>query len=532
MNLFVMPIGLDRGAPRLGSLDFLQGSEITTQFALDDTHLDTVRTGAAKSGYANAKVPKLDLCVMNPPFVSSRYGNRLFGSLPEDRPALQKELSRQAKNEGVSATAGLGALFVPLAEKLTKPGGRIAFVLPIALATGEAWGAIRQLIADRFHLEIVITSHDSERPNFSENTDLSELLFVARRLKAKEKAGVTIYINLWRNPRSIHEALDHAARISVEIGAIDGKAGKTRILNSASGVLGEITSLPAPTGTDNWTGAIFAQSYLMQAHWALNVKHEIRLPGEKTRYPIALCRLDELGTLGYDVRDIFDAFAVDKTAATWSPYPGFWNHDADAVRTIAQKPNATLLARTEALPGRHLKDAATVWSKAGRILLVSRLRTNTHRVVAIGHSKRVLGNTWWGFDDSALDDSQRKALLLWLNSTLGIMSYYGRRAITEGAWMQMKKPAWSSMPVLDVRQLSKAKLAALATTYGTVAKKDLLPIAQLDADTTRQEIDEAICKALGLPDLEPIRALLAREPGLSAHDIGPADDDGGEAADE
>jgi type I restriction-modification system DNA methylase subunit len=180
MNLFVMPIGVDHGNPRLGSLDFLSGSEIQTQFALDDTQLDTLRTGAARSAYVNAKVAPLDLCVMNPPFVSSRYGNRLFGSLPDDRPILQKELSRRSKALGVSATAGLGALFVPLAEKHTKPGGRIAFVLPVALATGEAWSAIRERIADRFHLEIVVTSHDSERPNFSENTDLSELLFIAR----------------------------------------------------------------------------------------------------------------------------------------------------------------------------------------------------------------------------------------------------------------------------------------------------------------------------------------------------------------
>ena len=61
MNLFVMPIGLDHGRPRLGSLDFLAGPEIQTQFALDDTQLDTLKTGAAKSSYANAKVPALDL---------------------------------------------------------------------------------------------------------------------------------------------------------------------------------------------------------------------------------------------------------------------------------------------------------------------------------------------------------------------------------------------------------------------------------------------------------------------------------------
>jgi hypothetical protein len=82
MNLFVMPIGVDHGQPRLGSLDFLHGPEIKTQFALDDTQLDTMRTGAGKSAYANAKVPTLDLCVMNPPFVSSRYGNLLLDHCP------------------------------------------------------------------------------------------------------------------------------------------------------------------------------------------------------------------------------------------------------------------------------------------------------------------------------------------------------------------------------------------------------------------------------------------------------------------
>jgi hypothetical protein len=522
MNLYVMPIGLDHGTARLGSLDFLNGSEIKTQFALDKTQLDAVRTGAASSAYANAKVPPLDLCVMNPPFVSSRYGNRLFGSLPDaERLILQKELSKQAKSFKVSATAGLGALFVPLAEKHVKAGGRIAFVLPIALATGEAWGPIRQLIADKFHLEVVITSHDSDRPNFSENTDLSELLFIARRLVKKEKAGATVYVNLWRNPRTIYEALDHATRISSEIISIAGKAGEVRIMRSSVGVLGEITSLPAPRTSDNWTGAIFAQSHLMQFHWELDTKHHVKLPGSAKAHAINLCRLDQLGVLGYDARDIFDAFEVDKTAATWTPHAGFWNHDASKVRTIGQKPNASLIARTKPIPGRHLKSATAVWSKAGKILLVSRLRTNTHRLIATGFSKPILGNTWWGFDDSKLSKEQRKALLLWLNSTLGVISYYGRRAITEGAWMQMKKPAWASMPVLDVRVLSTSALTALGEAYDAVADKELSPISLLNTDVTRQKIDTALMKALGLPDISSIRDLLAREPGLTAHDIEP-----------
>jgi hypothetical protein len=520
MNLFVMPIGLDHGKPRLGSLDFLDDNEIKTQFTLDNTHLDTLRTGAGKSGYANAKVPKLDLCVMNPPFVSSRYGNRLFGSLPEDRPTLQRELSKRAKKLDVSATAGLGALFVPLADKHTKIGGRIAFVLPVALATGEAWGAIRKFISERYHLEIVIASHDAERPNFSENTALSEVLFVARRLPPKEKPGSTNYVNLWRNPRSIHEALDLSTRVLDAVAELAREDGESITIQGSNSILGEIARLPAPQGTENWTGAIFAQATLMQVHWTLDKEHKLKVPGQKQVSSLPLTRLDALGTLGYDVRDIFDAFEVDKGAQRVSPHSAFWNHDADTVNSIKQKPNATLLARKTALTGRKLKNADTVWSRAGKVLLVSRLWPVTHKVVAIGIDKKVLGNTWWSFDDSQLTEKQRKALLLWLNSTLGILMYFGRRAITRSAWMQMKKPAWASMPVLDVRSLSEGQLETLAKEFDTVSELGLKAIAHLDVDPTRQKIDSVLCKVFKLPDITHVRELFVHEPGLSARDIG------------
>ena len=519
MNLFVMPIGMDHGNARLGSVDFLAGDRIPTQFALDNTHLKTVQTGAAKSVDTIARVPKLDLCVMNPPFVSNRYGNRLFGSFPEDRPKLQKALSKQAKKIGISVTAGLGAVFVPLADKHMKPGGRIAFVLPIALASGEAWGAVRKLIADRYHLEVVITSHDPSRTNFSENTDLSELLFVARKLNSGEKAGDTAYVTLSRNPTTIHEALDLAARLSAARPG-DGSREKTSVtIRSSARVLGEITNLPAPKDDDNWTSAIFSQSFLARVYWELDKNSRLAMPGASVQQSIPLCRLDALGGIGYDVRDITDAFEVDRTASQWTPYPGFWDHDAKRVVQIAQTSNAFLIARTKPLKGRKLKSATAVWGKAGKLLLVSRLRTNTHKVLATGFDKKVLGNTWWAFDDDSLSDTQRKALLLWLNSTLGLLMYFGCRAITQGAWMQMKKPAWQSMPVLNVRNLNQEQSDALAAAYALVSQEAFRPLAQLDSDPTRIQIDAALCKTLSLPSLTPIRELLVREPGLTGRKV-------------
>lgn len=110
--------------------------------------------------------------------------------------------------------------------------------------------------------------------------------------------------------------------------------------------------------------------------------------------------------------------------------------------------------------------------------------------------------------------------MLWLNSTLSLLCYYGHRTVTRSAWMQMKQPAWASMPVLDVQRLSAAQTTALSDAYDNVASKALAPLAQLDADPVRREIDDTICAAIGLPSLAPVRALLAREPGLTGRRIG------------
>jgi hypothetical protein len=516
MGLYVMPLGMDLNTAHLGSLDFLATNKVQTQFALDYSQLETIRTGAGFSQITNAELPKLDLCVMNPPFVRSVGGNLLFGSLPDERGQLQKELKRRVKQIGASATAGLGSVFVALADRWLKPKGRLAFVLPAALASGEAWASTRELLAHRYHLETVISSHDAERPNFSENTELSEILFIARKLAPKEKAGRTNYINLWRNPRSIHEAIDLAYRIThSDTPANIEEQGKTT-LRGLNGKLGEVISLPAASVKENWTGVLFSQTELLRVCWVLE-KGGLHLPGHKKIVSLPTCRLGALGALGPDRKRIHEGFKVTKD--DWTPYPAFWGHESNQVRTISQKPNSCLSVWLE-LPrgpnyGPHL------WERAGNILLVERLRSNTHRVIAIGFEKEVLGNTWWALKPDNLSPKQQKALLLWLNSSLSLLLFFGRRVITQGAWMQMKQPAWESMPVLDVRALSVKQLNALAKQYDVLSQKALASLAQLNNDPVRIKIDEAISHALGLPDLTPVRELLEREPGLSAKDIAP-----------
>lgn len=224
-------------------------------------------------------------------------------------------------------------------------------------------------------------------------------------------------------------------------------------------------------------------------------------------------RLGRISKMGRrDIRRLLSIEAME--VVCWAD-----RRDAGEVGSIAQTPTARLLARTKAATGRKPKDANAIWRKAGRILLAERLRTNTHRVLGIGFEEEVLGNTWWALKTQELTKEQEKALLLYLNCSLAIALYYGRRVITEGAFMQMKKPAWASMPVLNVRVLNRRQLETLGAVYDNIAKEKLAPLAQLNTDDVRIRIDAEISNALGLGNLKPIRELLAREPGLSGEEI-------------
>ena len=137
MNLYVMPLGVEGSNISLGSLDFLGEDEVAVQYALSEDEIGVAARGAERvsgggsSGVregVTARLPELDLAIMNPPFTRSVGGNLLFGSLPkEERPRLQRELSNRLRARQASATAGLAAAFVAAAAPKLRPSeGRLA----------------------------------------------------------------------------------------------------------------------------------------------------------------------------------------------------------------------------------------------------------------------------------------------------------------------------------------------------------------------------------------------------------------------
>jgi hypothetical protein len=140
--------------------------------------------------------------------------------------------------------------------------------------------------------------------------------------------------------------------------------------------------------------------------------------------------------------------------------------------------------------------------------------------LAIGFEEPILGNTWWSFK-TTLTSEQQKALLLWLNCTPSLLMFLSRRVATRSAWMQVKQPAWTAMPVLDVRKLPNDVTKQLAYSYDALCTRELMALAKLDIDPVRAEIDQALSISLGLPDMKPLRLLLSREPGLTGKGLSP-----------
>ena len=515
-HLWRMPLGGSKRA--LGTLEFF-GREATeaTLFSEPEEMAEQV---VGKKGHPDrpATIPQLDLCVMNPPFTRSVGGNLLFGNLPKnEREKMQTRLKGIVAKKKVEAsiTAGLGSVFVALGDRFLKVGGRLCLVLPRALVSGVAWGRTRELIAERYDLEYLVVSHEPGHWNFSENTSLSEVLVVAqKRGKAARESARTVCVNLWQQPRTAIESLSLARRV-MEGDAPDVETGHGVMeLNVGERKLGEAVSMPwSALRNVSWNlpGA-FAQTELVRAllHAA---RGHIYLPGQGVAGHVSLCPLQTLGELGYDCRDMHDGFTLAKGT---THYPAFWSHEAAMVNALRQSPNQWLLARTRPAKGRPARDANHLWQKAGKVLLAERMRLNTVRAVTVHTTEKVLSNVWWSFvfheqKDAKISDAE-KALVLWLNSTLGIMILLGQREETEGAWVKFKKPSLLSMPVLDVWSLSAANLNRLARTYDQVADNSLLTLAEIDCDTTRRAIDEALGEVLGLPDLSILRDLLSREP--------------------
>ena len=523
MNLYVMALGAEGSNVSLGSLDFLGNGEAAVQFALSPESMGTVAgriretervygggSRGAQQG-VTATLPALDLAIMNPPFTRS---NLMFGSLSAvERRKIQNELSRRLKSRQASATAGMGAAFVAAAAPKLRPGeGRLALVLPLTVCTGSSWEQTRSLIERDFVLDMVITSHDPTRWNFSDSTDLSEALLIATRRPHNGPATEhrTTFVNLWLNPDGIVDA-HRIAETAATTTPAKVEATGTALLEVDGRHVGEVVSIPESKLVGRkWAGVQFARADVTRSALRLLDDGEVWVPGEGEASDVSVCRLGEFSEIGPDRRDILDGF--DRTD-TVTAYPMVEGHDTEQRTRLATKPDKYLAPLVQARRGRRLKRVEQLWPKASRLLIAERLRLDTARVVSMWSETKVLSNVWWEVQVESVPSE--KALAAWLNSSLGLLTILTQRTSTEGGWVAMKKADLEDLPVLDPRQLSPSQLQHLSDLFDALSEENFERLPAMASCPARKRLDDGISEILALPDLSTLRDLLASEPVVS-----------------
>ena len=428
-----------------------------------------------ETGVNRREVEKADIVIMNPPFTrNSLRHNQLGEKVKNDVKKREREIFSKAPVK-VSFTSS-GPAFLVLAEYLANSKkSTLAVVLPLSAAMNPSTQSIRQFLANEFQIEIVVTSHDPRRFWFSENTSISEMLVVMRRSKEKNP---TRFVNLSRNPATVHEAFRLAENIRE--GNFDSIAGTLQNWSYKKIIKGD------------WGAVQFYSPYLTSTFSRI-----------RTGELFDVTNLGIIAKLDSTYRSARSAFSLASNPDQQGRR-ALWHFKTDLTNTMRTGTDSSIIAKNNQI------DADRVWERRSRFLIPVKVQTNLARVIAVRLNEPSLGSYWVTVHFREEKEITEKAVCLWLNSTLGIISMLGIRT--------PKKPCYPDFSIQGQNQIlvpnmSKKQLESMAEAYDLNADVILGKWADAD-DPVRVRLDDAVADIIGVDSeiIATARRELAREP--------------------
>lgn len=424
--------------------------------------------------------------------------------------------------------AGEALPFLYLAYKYIGDGGVIAFVLPRAVLAGVNWFLARVLLSSKFHLKYVVVSYDPQNGyNFSEGASLSEALIVAKRTDRHDDGEETAFIIITRKPRTAIEGIMLAEEIKKAV-----EAGRVFVWVSGEGpacIIRRVKRDALLKSLDNWNRFVAIPDPELYESTVRMLSHgEISIGSTSVKIPLA--RLGALlktvyverrrgkevvraatKAIGIDSHQFYDLFV----SAPQSPYPAFIGTEEKDRLAMKSRPNGYISFKDE---GVKEKAIAAFNAFAGRVLIPGvNIWWDTSHVIVMYSDQRVLSNTHYAIRldiREELEEYAEKALVLWFNTTWGLLTILINREETRGRWFQVKMGQWLLMPVLDVARLDSDTLKRLAGVFDKYSSRHLKRLPQQfnpeNPDPVRLEIDMGFLKALdpGLDEAKVKEALL------------------------
>jgi len=371
---------------------------------------------------------------------------------------MQAALQKLGKDIGATGIgrAGLPPYFMLLADTLVKPDGRIAMVLQRSVLSGVSWKMVRDLFLEKCEVEYIISNYDPGDPtrgvegwNWSENTDLGEVLIIARRTAIPPAERSTVFINLWQKPRNEVEAVLVMHQIVRNVESLKQFVtdGIWQDIKIGSQTIGCYYRVPQSELRRNWLAPCAL------SHPELNAL-VLKCLGPKL--PCIPMGYIVVG-LGTDIAQVKKAYDKSEKPTT---HRIVWGHQG-------------VMSRIELDPrhvgyGRPKSGNATKLMKnhSAQLLIAERPHFSTESLLAMHSPEPVLTTAFW--EARPRVPAHDAAILLWLNSTYGFLQFVGVATSSMGDIFKMKKDQLEHLPVIDPAKLD---LAECRKFYRTVSEQ-------------------------------------------------------------
>lgn len=502
-NIFTLPAGISTSGIHLGSLDYLR--ELPRLVGRGFTGQAT-RKSLRRSTAHVIRPPECDAVLMNPPYSRSAKPNIKFGyTIPKVRSLMSKELVRISKGVGATGIgqAGLGAYFMLLALKLAKERGRIGVVIPRAMLSGVSWREVRERYLNSCEVEYIVSNYDPgnraegiEAWCWSENTNLGEVLIVARKCRKPAKKARVLYVNLRNKPRNEVEALLLAQQAIRARSALSRNLLKDewRELRQDKLAVGYAYKVRQSELKRNWLApCVFAHPQLNAfVLRCLANEHNVLLRELVTR-------------TGADIKQVKGNFAPSQSPTTFRLV---WGHQA-AMNTLLLKAEHI----RHGLPKQGPATERFYQQNASSLIIAERPHLSTECLLAMETPIPVLTTAFW--EVRLIHDTWLPCLLLWVNSTYGFLAFLANATSSMGDIFKMKKEQLLGMPVVNPTRIPVPECLALVKE---IQNEPFLPYAQefslaSEKRGARYRIDHFFSARLELPALgQGCYALLANDP--------------------
>ena len=502
MGLHLMPYGPSPDDPTrvsVGTLELLGQKAIVArdgELGLADDRIGSQSIWPTQDAELEDAVDALKdarIVIMNPPFSSrkkmgEKFPQAIKTSLQRRVDVMEAYLTNtDTEMTDFTDKNALEPLFTALAEKSTPDvNGILTMVNPTIALCASSSVHKRRILAQRYHIHTVLTSHRPGQVNLSQNTGINESIILAKRHNGPKPP--TKFINLDRMPTDESEVLDFHEALS-ECGEGTVRKG-----------WGTVSYWPAERmALGDWTPAVWRAPELAEAAHKLSV--DPYLP-----------RMDQKFTTRSTLQELY---ALCRVAEQHEPgnFPVVASKSSDGQMTVQSIPDQHWVpknadqARRNANGGTY-PEADKIRQKESHLLITHGQNNSTARVTATAAEQKYVGTGWMPVLGAS--QTEAKALAVFLNSTAG------RLQIMRNPGTTLLFPLYNPADIGTVRIPDVDNDRVIQTLADCWERTKDMEVPQFrDGECeVRRLWDEAVAEAMGwdADDLTHLRNLLHNEP--------------------